>query len=113
MQSTHENLFQDTFYIAVLFYAFLDSFMLMYLGNEIRLASDGLLYSLYESNWLEQTELSKQILLIVVERLKKPQELRVGKLFYMNMESFNVVRQNEGCFLPFERFVTVIIFYRS
>lgn len=67
--------------------------MIMYLGNEIKLSSDRLSFRLYESNWIKQTDTCKRILIIVLERLKIPQEIIVGKLFPLNLESFNVVNQ--------------------
>lgn len=68
--------------------------MLLYLGNEIKDFSDGLSFCLYESNWMVQTESCQKLFLIVVERLKKPHELTIFKLFPLNMEFFTEVRQN-------------------
>ncbi len=92
LQNAHGNIFQTIFYGVVLSYCLGDIFMLMYLGNEIKLASDNLSYCLYQSNWIEQTESCKKYFLIVVERLKVPQELTVGKLFPLNLETFTAVR---------------------
>ncbi|XP_037039264.1 odorant receptor 94b-like [Bradysia coprophila] len=89
--SSHANLVQDGFYFTVLFYCFFDTFTLLYLGNEIMLASDRLSYCLFESEWMEQTQSCKKYFLIVVERLKQPQQLVVGKLFPMNLRTFTAI----------------------
>lgn len=65
--------------------------MVTYLGNEIKLASNRLMYSLFESNWIEHSELCKNYIIILTEFLKKPTELVVGKLYPLNMETFNRV----------------------
>lgn len=64
----------------------------MYLGNEIKLSSNRLSYRLYQSDWIAQTESCKKMVIIVMERLKVQQELIVGRIFSLNMESFTLVR---------------------
>lgn len=64
----------------------------MYFGNEIKLSSNRLSYSMFECNWTEQTEKSKKYLLIMGEILKNPQELVVGKLYRLDLETFTSVR---------------------
>lgn len=90
-QSSHDDLAQDAFYAIVLSFCFFDTFALMYLGNEIMLSSDGLSYCLFESTWTEQTQSCKMCIIIMVERLKQPQQLVVGILFSLDLESFSIV----------------------
>lgn len=90
-QSTHENLVQDGISCVIIGYNFFDIFVLLYLGNEITLSTDALSYCLYASNWMEQTQSCKRSIFIVMERLKQPQELIVGKLYPLNLETFTSV----------------------
>ncbi|XP_037024900.1 odorant receptor 94b-like [Bradysia coprophila] len=89
--SSHDDPIQDGFYAIVLFYCFFDTFTLMYLGNEIMFSSDRLSYCLFESNWIEQTQCCKRSIIIVVERLKQPQQIIVCKLFPLTLESFSII----------------------
>ncbi len=82
---------QDGFYCMTLGYSVFDIFMVMYLGNEIELSSDELSFCVYESNWIEQTEACKMCIIILMERLKRPQELVVGKLYPLNLLTFTSV----------------------
>ncbi len=91
LQSSHDNLIQDGLYCMTLAYSIFDIFMVMYLGNEIQLSSDELSYCLYESNWIEQTQSCKKCITILMERLKRPQELIVGKLYPLNLLTFTSV----------------------
>lgn len=63
----------------------------MYLGNEIKLSSDRLSYCLFESDWIGQTEVCKKHIVIMIEFLKQPQELIVGKLYPMDLKTFTSV----------------------
>ena len=72
-------------------YSFFDIFVLMYLGNEIKFFSGRLTYCLYESNWIEQTESCKKCIVIMAEGLKKPKELKVGRIYPLNMMTFTSV----------------------
>ncbi len=72
-------------------YSIFDIFMVMYLGNEIKLSSDELSYCVYESNWIEQTISCKKCVIILMERLKRPQELIVGKIYPLNLLTFTSV----------------------
>ncbi len=72
-------------------YSIFDIFMIMYLGNEIKLSSDELTHRMYESSWIDQTESCKKCIIILMERLKRPQELVVGNLYPLNLETFTSV----------------------
>nr|QGW45404.1 odorant receptor 31 [Bradysia odoriphaga] len=89
--SSHTNILQDGFYFTVPFLCFFDTFALLYLSNEIMLASDRLSYCLFESKWMDQTESCKKYIIIVGERLKQPQQLVVGKQFPMNLRTFTMI----------------------
>ncbi|XP_037037390.1 putative odorant receptor 71a [Bradysia coprophila] len=85
-----KNIFQVELYVAVLFYEFFDIFLVMYLANDITLASDRLSYYLFESNWIEQTESCKKYVVIMGEVLKQPQQL-VVLIYPMNVETFMTI----------------------
>lgn len=65
--------------------------MVTYLGNEIKLATDELSYCIFESNWTIQSKICKKYILIVTERLKRPQEIIVGKMYPLNLATFATV----------------------
>nr|QGW45423.1 odorant receptor 50 [Bradysia odoriphaga] len=89
--SSHIDLAQDLYFVAFLTYSIFDIFMILYLGNELKLASDELSTCLYESDWIEQTESSRKSIIILSERLKQPQQLVVGKLYPLNLETFTSI----------------------
>lgn len=60
----------------------------MYFGNEIKLSSDRLTYNLFESNWYEQSLVRKKYLLMMMQFFVKPQELIIGKVFPLTLETF-------------------------
>lgn len=63
----------------------------MHYGNGIKLSSDRLTYSLFESNWMEQTKSVKKCMIIFSEVLKLPHELQIGKLYPLNIQTFTAV----------------------
>lgn len=65
--------------------------MLMYFGNEIKLESDQLSYSLFESNWIDKPKATNVDMIILTEILKQPQELIICKLYPLNLETFRAV----------------------
>lgn len=65
--------------------------LLMYYGNEITLASEQLMGSVYQSNWMDLSIKYRKLALIFMERLKKPQEMLIGKLFPLNLKSLSSV----------------------
>lgn len=66
-----------------------DLFVVLYLGNEITIASAELMYCLFESDWIGQP-ITKD-LVILVEALKKPQQLIILQLYPMNLMTFTSV----------------------
>lgn len=65
----------------------------MYLGNEIMLSSDRLTYCLFESNWIDQPQATKKLIILFVERLKKPHVIEIG-LYTLSLGTFTGVRVN-------------------
>ena len=63
----------------------------MYLGNEIKVSSGRLAYSLYESNWMEQNSRCQSIVIVLAEVLKRHQLIMVAKLYSLSLETFNSV----------------------
>lgn len=51
-------------------------FVLIYYANEIALASDQLLSHIYESNWTCMSMKYRKIMIIIVEKWKKPQQVQ-------------------------------------
>lgn len=86
-QSSHENLMQSITYILSMMYAVFDIFVIMYLANELKVASDQLPYCLFESNWIEQSESCKKCVVIMGEALKQPHELII-LIYPMNLNTF-------------------------
>ncbi len=72
-------------------YSIFDIFMVMYLGNEMMLSSDALSQCVYESNWIDQTESCKKCIIILTERLKRPQQIIVSKLYPLSLLTFTSV----------------------
>ncbi len=65
--------------------------LLMFYGNEVTLASEELLGSVYHSNWPDLSIKYRKLLLIFMERLKRPQEMLIGKMFPLNLKSLTSV----------------------
>nr|QGW45384.1 odorant receptor 11 [Bradysia odoriphaga] len=84
---SNQNIVQTEFYVVELFYGVFDVFLVMYLANDITVASDRLSYCLFESNWIEQTESCKKYVVIMGEMLKQPQML-VVLIYPVNLETF-------------------------
>lgn len=92
LQSPAENLVLYGVFTLIVGYQFFDIFMVIYFGNEIKFWSGRLLYSLFESNWMDQSQLCKKCFIIFAEVLKRPQVLVVGKLYPLDLEIFSNVR---------------------
>ncbi|XP_037032438.1 uncharacterized protein LOC119071566 [Bradysia coprophila] len=88
--ASNQNFVKTEFYVVELLYGIFDIFLVMYLANDITLASDRLSYCLFESNWIEQTESCKKYVLIMGEVLKQPQQLAV-LIYPMNLETFMTI----------------------
>jgi len=96
LQSSLENPFQFGIYISLLMYNLFDIFMVMYFGNEIKVSRSRLSYCFFESNWIEQSALYKQCVIIIMEVLKQPQELVILKLYPLNLKTFSSVSYKIG-----------------
>lgn len=83
-----------TIYVVLLLYTFLDIYLIMHLANEITLESDRLTYCLFESNWTEQSEATKRLIIIMCEMIKQPQGLVIF-IYPMNLEKFSSVSRVE------------------
>lgn len=90
-QRSFDNVFENIIYITGLIYGTSDIFLVMYLANEIRLTSDRLSYCVFESNWIEQPQSKRKLVILLSEFLKKPQEMVIFKLYTMNLETFTMV----------------------
>lgn len=97
-QSTHEDLVKDGINFIILSYSLFDIFMVMLMGNEIKLSSRDLSYCLFESNWIAQTAVSKKCILIFKERLKNEQTLIVGKIYTLSLPTFTSVSGSSVAF---------------
>ena len=64
----------------------------MYLGNEIKFHSGQLSHCLYLSNWTEQNEADKKLMIVFSEFLTQPHELIIAKLYPLNLETFTTVK---------------------
>lgn len=93
LQSSVENPFQLGVYAVVMMYSFFDIFMVTHFGNEIKFASSRLSYNLFQCNWFDQPESSKKCISILMEVLKRPQELVVGKVYPLDLVIFTKVSQ--------------------
>ncbi|XP_037051746.1 odorant receptor 94a-like isoform X1 [Bradysia coprophila] len=89
--STHDDLVKDGVYFIILSYSFFDIFMIMYMGNEIKLSSEGLSYCLFESNWNKQTKSNQKCVLIFEERLRKQQQIIISKIYILNLATFRSI----------------------
>lgn len=79
-------------YAAVLVHSTFDIFIETYFGNEIELSSSRLSYALFESDWMDQSNVCKRSMIILMEPLKRPQKLIVAKIYPLDLEIFTNVR---------------------
>nr|QGW45383.1 odorant receptor 10 [Bradysia odoriphaga] len=63
-------------------------FMITFFGNEILVSSDRLSYCLFESNFVNQTESVKKLIIIFGEYLKQPHQLTICNLYPLTLETF-------------------------
>ena len=91
LQDVSENVMERTFHFMALGYNISEIFMITYLGNEIMLSSDRLSYCLFESDWVDQPQSTKKIIIIFGEFLKQPHQLVIGKLYPLTLETFTRV----------------------
>lgn len=78
-------------YLLLLFYIVAELFMITYFGNEIMLSSGRLSYCLFESDWYNQPQTTQKCIVIFGECLKQPQQIVIGKLYPLTLETFTRV----------------------
>ncbi|XP_037026086.1 odorant receptor 94a-like [Bradysia coprophila] len=83
-----ENLPERIVHFLAFIYFIYGLFMITYFGNEIMLSSNRLSYSLFESDWYNQPQSTKKCIVIFGEYLKRPQEIVIGKLYPLTLETF-------------------------
>lgn len=83
-----DNVMEYVFHIYCLIYNISETFMVMYLGNEIYLSSNRLSYSLFESNWIDQPQIIKKFFILFAETIKAPHVVVVAKVYPLTLETF-------------------------
>nr|QGW45420.1 odorant receptor 47 [Bradysia odoriphaga] len=97
--SLGNNLLEFIIHVYILFYNISEIFMITYFGNEIMLSSQRLAYSLFASDWIEQPQSTKKILLIFGEHLKRSHQLLIAKLYPLTLGTFtSIVRSAYSMF---------------
>lgn len=91
LQSSSESLFEIPIFFVCLMYGIFDIFLVMYLGNEISVASARLAYCLFESAWIGQSKSCLKCLLLLDEIVRRPQQLVILKIYPINLETFTQV----------------------
>nr|QGW45410.1 odorant receptor 37 [Bradysia odoriphaga] len=86
-----ENLVERFVYMYSFIYNISELFMITYLGNDIKLSSNRLSYSLFESPWIDQPLSTNKCVIIFGEFLKQPHVLLIGKLYPLTLETFNKI----------------------
>ncbi|XP_037041517.1 odorant receptor 94b-like [Bradysia coprophila] len=82
------NFVQRLVHVYSLIYSIAELFMITYFGNEIKLYSSRLTYSLFESNWVDQPLATKKCIIVFGEYLKRSDEMLIGKLYPLTLETF-------------------------
>lgn len=90
-QDVSNNLVERMIHFIIMSYNICEIFMITYFGNEIKLSSDRLSYSLFQSNWTAQPPSTQKYIIIFAEYLKQPHELLVYKLYPLTLETFTKV----------------------
>lgn len=80
-----------TIHFGTLLYNLSEIFMITSLSNEIKLSSDRLSYSLFESEWVDQSSLTKENVLTFSGLLKQSHVVVVGKIYPLTLELFSKV----------------------
>ncbi|XP_037037126.1 odorant receptor 94a-like [Bradysia coprophila] len=83
-----DNSLERMIHLYALFYHISELFMITHFGNEIMLSSSRLSYKLFESNWVDQPESTKKVIITFGQYLKRPHEVFIGKLFPLTLETF-------------------------
>lgn len=87
-QASKGNFTEFIIYGVLLGYLIFEILAIMYFGNEITLTSDDLSHRLYESDWIDQSEAYKKLMVIFMAMLKQPETIVIGKLFPLNLDTF-------------------------
>ncbi|XP_037041156.1 odorant receptor 94b-like isoform X3 [Bradysia coprophila] len=82
------NFVQRLVQIYAFLYVIAELFMITYFGNDIKLYSSRLTYSLFECNWVEQPLATKKCILVFGEYLKRSHEVLIGKLYPLTLDTF-------------------------
>ncbi len=88
LQASKGSFTEFIIYGVLLGYLIFEIFAIMYFGNEITLASSDLCYSLYESNWMDQSAAYKKLIIIFMSALRQPETIVIGKLFPLSLSVF-------------------------
>ncbi|XP_037040269.1 odorant receptor 94a-like [Bradysia coprophila] len=86
-----DNVWERCVYLLLFIYVVAELFMITYFGNEIMRSSNGLSYSLFESDWYNQPQATRKCVIIFGEYLKTPQVLLIGKLYQLTLETFTKI----------------------
>lgn len=85
----------------------------MYLGNNVKAASSKLLYSLFKSNWMEQSKTCKSNIAILGEVLKRDKVIMVAKLYPLTLTTFTSVSVDSGniflCFVEIDKILNSFV----
>jgi len=63
-------------------------YLITYFGNEIKVNSESLFRSIYESQWIDADADHKKLLTILMEQLKKPIVIVAFSVFDVTLENF-------------------------
>ena len=83
--------YQSIYFLVYMGYCLLDIFVLTFFVNETMLFNDELSYSLFESNWIEQSNIDKKLVIVVMEAIKQPHQLFIEKLYPFRLETLRKV----------------------
>lgn len=76
-------------------------FVPSYFGTALRTNADSFPYNAFKSNWITQDQRFKKTLMILVERLLRPFEIQVARIFALGLSSFIQVQFDVK--IPFEK----------
>lgn len=96
LQSRGLNFFEQLIQVTVLLYSIFDIFMIMYFGSEITSWSNGLSYSLFESEWTDRSVSVQKNVVIFGEFLKRPHQLVIIKIYPLTLETFKRVKCHDA-----------------
>jgi len=94
LQNYGENILERVINFGTMCYNVFDIFMVMYFGNEIKLSSDQHTYCLFESDWIDRSQLTKKCIIIFGELLMQPHQLVILTLYPLTLDTFMRVSLN-------------------